>query len=85
MYGVLGERDYRWWEIKLLLEQICNNPTNHNVCGDAVSFFSLLLLFVHFAGDISKSGSAGLPHSVGRAHFIWGAIIHSHNDGKGSP
>lgn len=34
-------------------------------------------------GNICQSGSFGLPHSAGRAHFLWGTVVHSHNDGKG--
>lgn len=33
-------------------------------------------------GNICHSGSVGLPHSAGRAHFLWGTVLHSHNDGK---
>lgn len=34
-------------------------------------------------GNICHSGSFGLPRSAGRAHFLWGTVVHSHNDGKG--
>lgn len=34
-------------------------------------------------GNFCQSGSAGLPHSAGRAYLIRGKILHSYNDGNG--
>lgn len=48
------------------------------------SVFIFFLLHIHLGvvGNFCNSGSAGLPHSVGRAHFIRGTIIYGYNDGK---